>query len=529
MTGVLALLLKTISSYFDFREYGNCLCTLVLHDDQVKILDRGLGTHRAKDYHISSCLQLLTEVVVFDGGQAASRLYHQREITFKRLDAFLGMRRDMKGDNVKPPEMHSVRQSALGYLFANLRLQGAAAKMNIITQGRILHALLDDIAQDPPSVVLEILEVLRREIAMDSEMNPNTKGRFFNQWTLSQLTTLYDYNESDSLPDAHQDTKRSVHDLLLLLCTSPGCGLMDVRHASNPGSLAFMAEKTIESPSQPDISNKLDDNYRLARRNSRLQQFLQSLRPYAKVPQRDLILAVFQKMPELIPDYFSGGRTFSFDPRLTTTWLGYSSFLLAVIAIPLPDSLTLLSNNDTVPPLCDTILKSIIPKPCTQRTMTRCLNQSVNLVKFFTLQILNAAFDKFEKVLQACEHIQHYTDDQKKKLAWCDLALKLRDDFRRHVPELRHVISLFRSCPRQSPMLRESTAHLIAFYFKLIPKVALEEKVDISVSLATALMELESTDESYEQGGIRLLELEHLLEIAHRSPDVSWWHKPGMS
>ena len=528
MTAVLALLLKTISSFIDFREYGHRLCTLLLHDDQIKLFDRTLGSHRNKDYLISSFLQLLTEVVMFDGGHAASRLYRQREITFKRLDAFLRMRNDIEGDNLKLFKRRSVRQNAIGYLFANLRLQSAAAKMNIIAQGNILRALLDDISQDSSSVILEILEVLRRDIAMDGAISSTAKGRFFNQWTLNRLATLYYYSEGASLPNANQDVKGYVHDLLFFLCTSPGCGVVEIGPTSSVDVDAVTADKTLESLSQPDITNKLDNKTWQARGNRRLQQFLQSLRPYASAAQCDLILAVFRNMPELVPDYFSSGRTFSFDPKLTITWIGYSSFLLAAIAIPLPQSLKILSINGDVHPWYGTIMETVIPRPCTQKTMTRCLNQSINFVKFFTLQILNAAFEKFAKVLQICENLQHDTDDQKNRLAWYDVVSNLRDDFCCRVPELRHIISLYRSCPRESAMLRESTTRLIALYYKLIPQVALDEKLDISISLSTALVDEDSSDESHEQSGLRMLEIEHLLQIAHRSPNMRWWHKPGM-
>lgn len=519
MVAVLALLLKTIASLVDFREYGNRLCAIVLHDDQVQLLDRGLGSHKAKEYLITPCLQLLTEVAVFDGGHAASTLYRQREITFRRLDVFLGMRKDIKGDNVKGSKRRSVRETALGYLFANLRLQTPAAKMHIISQGKVLRALLDDVVEDSSIVILEILEVLRRDVAMDCALSHTAKGRFFNQWTLGRLTTLYGYNESVSLPGVDQHVQRSVHDFLLFLCTSPGCGLVQMRPASKSGVHAVRLGVT---------SKHNDDKDRPAGGETKLQQFLQTLKPYASAPQCELILAVFRSLPELVPGYFSSGKTFSLDPKLTTTWIGYSSFVLAAILIPLPGSLGSLGVHDAVPPLYGTIMDSIIPKPCTQKILTRCLNQSVNLVKLFTFQILNAAFEKFAKVLQLCEDMQRQTNNQKIKVAWYQGVSKLRDDFCGRVPELRHVISQFHNCPKESTILRERTTRLIALYYKVIPQVAQQEKFDISVSLSIALMDVESSDESHEQKGISLLELEHLLEIAHRSPNMQWWHKPGM-
>ena len=524
----LTLLLRTISCLIEFREYGNRLCTTILHDDQIKLLDRALGAHRSKNYLISPCLQLLTEVVAFDGGYAARTIYHQREITFKRLDVFLGMRKDFHDDIVAGLKNRSVRENALAYLFANLRLQKPTAKMNIIAQGKVLHSLLDDIKEDSSSIILEVLAVLKRDIAMDGAISHTAKGRVFNQWTLNRLATLYSYSESGSLPDGYQGVQRSVHDLLVLLCTSPDCGLVDMQTAGSLGVHTVTADTALESFPQRDITDKLDDESRRAKRNRRLQMFLQTLRPYASVSQRDLILAVFRNLPELIPDYFSFGKIFSFDPKLTTTWIGYASFLLAAIKIPVPGFLTSLIVNDAGPCLSGKTIETIIPKPCTQKTMTRCLNQSVNLVKFLTLQILNAAFEKLVAVLQRCEDIQKHTDNPKTRLAWCQVTSKLRDDFCGRIPELKHVISQFRSCAKDDTMLRESTARLIASYYKVIPHMALEEKFDISVTLSAVLIDLESSRESHDGDGMHVIELEHLLEIVHRSPNMQWWHKPGI-
>ena len=529
VVAVLALLLKSISHFVEFREHGNRLCSTILYDDQIKLLDRGLNTYRAKNHLISPCLHLLTEVVSFDGGYAARAVYRQREITFKRLDLFLAIRKDIRGDSVKRPRRPSVRENALGYLFANLRLQSPAAKMNIITQGKVLRALLDDIVEDSSSTILEILEILRRDIAMDGAISQTAKGRFFNQWTLGRLATLYGYMESVDLPEGHQGIQGSVHDFLVFLCTSPGCGLVEMRTTSNVGVHAVTAEKTPKILSNPYTTERLENENRRSRNNLKLGQFLQTLRPHASVLQCDLILAVFRVMPDLIPEYFSSGKTFPFDPKLTTTWIGYSSFLLAAIEIPLPQSFTPLSVDDAVFPLNGNILQSIIPSPCTQRVMTRCLNQSVSLVKFLTLRILNAAFEKFARVLQIYEDVQYSTDDQDSRLACCRIGSELRDDFRGRVPELKHIVTQFRNCAKESTMLREGIIRLIASYYKVIPQVALEEKFDISVALSTALMDVESSDRSSKEGSMRRLELGHYLEIAHRSPNMQWWHKSGIS
>ena len=530
VVAVLALLLKSISNLIEFREYGNRLCTTLLHDDQVKLFDRGLGIHGTNDFLILPCLQLLTEIVTFDGGHSARTLYRQQETTFQRLDVFLGMRERIDTGSVTGHERRSIRENALSYLFANLKLQSSAAKVNITSQRKLSRGLLNNIAEDSPSTISEILGVLRRDIVMDVGIPQTAKVRFFSQWVLSRIVTLYSYDESTHSSADHQNVQRSVHDFLILLCTSPGCGLVETHSAGLVGVNAVTADTSpyLERRSQPRTTSELEDDTRPTGRNPRLQSFLQSLRPYSSLPQRNLILAVFRSLPEMIPDYFSSSKIFSFDPKLTTTWIGYSSFLTATIASPLPEALTLSAMHYVVPGPYGNIIESIIPKPCTRRALTRCLNQSVTLVKFFTLQILNAIFEKFARVLQRCEDSQNCADSEESHLAWSQVVSKLRNDFRSRVPELKHVITQFRSYASVSSMLRENIIRLTASYYKLIPQVSLEENLDISTTLSTALADVETLAEKHKHSGTRLLELEHILEIAHRSPNMQWWYRPGM-
>src|SRR6266480_4914374 len=75
-------------------------------------------------------------------------------------------------------------------------------------------------------------------------------------------------------------------------------------------------------------------------------------------------------------------------------------------------------------------------------------------------------------------------------------------------------------------MHREAITRLISLYFEVTPQVALDRKFDISIALTNALQDLDKAQESREDKGLRLLELEHLLRIARRSPGISWWKKP---
>lgn len=82
ISSIFALLLKTLSSLLDFREYGSLLCRTVLQGQHLRLVKRCMDAPKHKDFLISPCLRLLIEVTSFDGGMLARELYKKREQTF---------------------------------------------------------------------------------------------------------------------------------------------------------------------------------------------------------------------------------------------------------------------------------------------------------------------------------------------------------------------------------------------------------------------------------------------------------------
>ena len=529
VAAVLALLLKSIASLIEFRDWGNRLCRTLLHDDQVKFFDRGLSVNKAKEYVVAPCLRLLTEVISFDGGHAAKSLFRHREITFKRLEIFLGIRKNAQGDEHQSRKRLSLREHALRYLHANLRLQNPTAKMYILAQGKVVRAWLEDITEDPPDIVLGLLDVLKEDVALDSAISISAKNRFFNEWVLGRLATLYGYKEAPGLSKGHRSVQKTVHEFLLFICTSPGYGVLDLRNEGHPDVSRSISDTYTGSRRDLFKSNKIYGDDQTSIGNGKLSSFLQTLRPHANVAQSDLVIAVFRKTPELVSDYFMRRKAFSFDPKATATWVGYSAFLLATVQIPLPEALRSRSVGDAVPPSYDKIIESIIPHPLTKKVMTRCLTQSIDLVKFLAIRILTAAFEKLSRLLGICKEIQTYTIDKQCAVTWSQFTSKLTNEFCERVPDIECVISQFRMCSKDNVILLESITRLLSLFYEIVPQTALEQTFDISVALSTALNSQESNAEGLGEIGMLLLELEHLLAIAHRSPTMQWFHKPGMS
>ena len=525
---VLALLLKTISSLITFRACGKKLCKLLLQDDQLKLFDRVLSASKAKDYLLAPCLKLLTEIVSFDGGHAAKMVYRQRGITMKRLEVFLGMREHTTEDQGRGRNKPSVRDVALRYLYANLRLQSPSAKTYILTQGKIVRSLLVDILEDVPSVVVEVLEALKRDVASDTAIHQATKRRFFNEWTLSQISVLYGYSKSGISVKGHQKVQEAAHDLLVLLCTTPGHGLLgaELDSVSDHDEVLSSSRDALYDGNGADKYG--EEKVRYSNRHFKLAMFLQSLRPYATVLQSELILAVFRKAPELVSDYFSRKKTFSFDPKPTATWIGYYSFLLKTIEQPLPQTLTSIQLNEDLPLPCELIIDSIIPPPLSQMVTTRCLNQSVKLIKYLVIKLLISAFQKLRSVLEIFESGYRRAKQASVSKRWRHFADVLTAEFRSRIPGLNQVVLQFRSCAEDTNLLEESVTRLLALYYQVIPQSAFDVKFDISAAISKMLQDIRGLSSSSETDKLRHLVLENLMDIAHRSQDTQWWRRSGM-
>lgn len=525
IVAVLALLLKTISTLIEFRDCGNHLCRSLLEDDQIKLFDRGLSANKAKEHLISPCLRLLTEIVSFDGGHSAQIVFRQREVIFKRLEIFLRMRKGAFGEKAESRQRPSVRNNALRYLYANLRLQVHAAKIQLLTHGKIVRAIFEDILEDSPIVILELLEVLRKDVASASTLPHMVKTRFFNEWVLSRLATLYRYTEVDDTAEGRINVQHLIHNFLLFLCTSPGDGVLDAQEQRMTGIRDGKREDGSETELVSHQSFRKDNQP--VGRNTKLAIFLQSLRPYANVLHGELILAVFRTTPEMVPDYFARNRAFSFDPKATTTWIGYSSFLRATVQLPLPRTFTVSNFDDQVPPPYDKLIDSIMPEPLTQKIMTRCLNQSTDLITFLSAKLLTAGFEKLAEVLRIFRGRHGHQDQNRKSSKWKQAALDITAQFCSRIPDISHVIAQLRGCSSEKLVLRECLSRLLVLYYVVVPQVALEANFDASIALSALLQGNDPDVRSQEKDSVRILELDHILDIAKCSPSIEWWHKSG--
>ncbi|KAJ5807415.1 Nucleolar pre-ribosomal-associated protein 1 N-terminal [Penicillium robsamsonii] len=523
---VLAIFLKTISSELEFREFGIALCKHLLQKDQLRLFNRGLTATKSKEHLISPCLRLLTEIVTFDGGAVARQLYLRRYITFKRLEVFLTPN---KTQEISEDESHksTLRRNAQRYLLANLRVQHASEKGDIIEQHKITRSFLEYIRKDPRDTVLEIIKAIERDVVQDSALPRKSKSKFFNRHNLERLVTLYGYDRESDEPNAGGVIiANEIHRVMMNVCKTAGLGVLLPETGwypvgTDPETLAVDDDSCIElGLDSPIYVDKYRDSVPV--RNGSLSFLIQCLRPDVDSLQIELLVSIFKVAPELIADYFSRKTMFISDPKATPSWMAESAFLFSTVQLPVPANCGWKDKQPILPPPVSIVIENILPRPLNQKIMTRCLNQNAEIITLFAVRILTLAFTKLRAVLKIFQ-----ADHGQGQLFWNQASAKLLAEFSRRCPAVKDVVVLFRRTEKEDLTQQEAVAELLTCYYDVMPDIALEENFDVSLVLVDVLKRLEAPDASADDSESLLSQLQSILQIAQQSASLRWWQKPA--
>ena len=526
---VLTLFLRMISPNVQLRNSGLQLCKTVLLIPHLRILARGMSAIPSKPGIICGCLQLLVEVVSFDGGVLANRVYAERELSFRSLVRNLALHDTAVKDYIEDVQI-SARRCAVRFLLANLVLQGVVNKADLLDHRSITSAWMKDIKDDSSEEVMQSLEIVHKHVVRDDALQRRAKTSLFTEWVLGRLATLYGYIPTGLAGPAASAVRERVHRLLLLICTESKAGVLFPQNSVRADAAQDIAsELNLHSNRADEIdvgdpTSGAGDGPSGPVHNLRLAAFALHLRPHSDSLQRDLLLNVFRAAPELLPDYFSQKRAFSFDPKMTATWIGYCAFIHAVIQMPVAETYRRSKSTPSQPSATSIVIESILPQPLTQKVLARCLHQSSPLISLFVVRLLIAAFKKLAAALQVIgsdSSVPSYSSER--------MASGLVNEFCRRCPKMKDVITLFRSTAETQDLQREAITRLLTMYYDVTPQVAFDELFDISVSLSQATNGLASKVAGNQAAAFQSLELEHLLRVAAGTPNMRWTHKAGQS
>ena len=515
---VLDLLLRLLSNTPDTVPYGLGICRTLLQKRQQELIARNLSADKSKSFIISPTLRVLKEAIAFDGGAIARSLFRARTNMLKSLARNMGIVHI--GDEPEDAKRPSARTNAILFFLSALRFLHAEAKKELLSQRDIVSALTRDIKQDPPYLVKDILDGLKVYVLLDDKLPREAKSALLNASTLTRLSTLYQYR-LDSPEEDETSIADIAHEFLMLACTNPSCGVLRQDSGYYPREVDLnvaISAAEIDNLGLEAIvwTNKFKAEVPV--RNYTLSNFLPNLRPWSSVKQSELITAIFKVAPELVANYFLNNKSFSFEPKLSATWIGYAAFLFNTVALPIPAHFCRGSNFASLPPPTSIVLDNILPPPLNQKALTRCLNHKSNLISFFGVRILVVAIEKLDQAIKLYHESSHTN-----KTAWTEAAKRLVDEFCQRSPSIKDMINAYRSIPEADLMRREAASRLLRLCYEVLPQMALMAKFDVSPLLETCLRRLSSQElDDPRDFALSLKELENLLAIAGYSPGMRW-------
>ncbi|KAG9241520.1 ribosome 60S biogenesis N-terminal-domain-containing protein [Calycina marina] len=529
LPAIFALLLKTISNSLDLTEYGLRIGRMLLLKPQQELISRCLTASKTKEFIISPALRLLREIITFDVGTMAKQVFRARDETFKSLARNLRLK--YTGDEVEDRRKPSVRTNALRLVLSSLKFLPMEAKRDLLNQREVVAALTRDLKDDPPFMVREILDILKTCVLQDDTLPRDAKTKIVNANSLGRISMLYRYHQFDEEISTDRTLKSVAtvaHDFMLLACTSPDIGILN-RQAGyyprgiNPDEMPdFGADHTVIDLGLDGIEWMDQFTENVPVRNTILSDFLQDLKPWSSLKQSELILAVLRAAPELVASYFICKKDFSFEPKLTATWIGYSAFIFTSLQLPIPKYFGHQQKYARLPPPTSILLENLLPRALTQKVLTRCLSHANNMITFFVVRLLCVALAKLKNMIR-----MHHEADTGSSSNWAKAAEKLTAEFCQRCPSIKDVISAFRNMPNTEMMQREATTKLLVLYYEVIPRVALDVKYDVSSTLSEVLLTMDESSKIPQDRIIRSIELENLFQFAHFSPGMRWFTKAG--
>lgn len=510
----LAILVRICSQNEELKASGAVLCKSILQPTYLGIVYRSLVAN--KEYIASPCLRLLTEINKFDFGSVCGQLHSAFDFTIKNITKNLEASGGKGEAMVATDDLHrpSLRTTFVRFILSFFQFGNSSVKNEMIGQRAWISPIFKYLRLDSPLVVNDVLDVMRRKVLADKEISRVTKQNVFNDWVLSHIATLYSRTDMINVTRAGREEKKTVaeaaHEFLVNICTTPGNGVCYSDAGWYPPGWTETGEKRRGGPKF---------------HNRTLSVFILTIRPYADILQQDLLLSIFETSPELVAGYHLN-NTFDFDPKLTSTWIGYYAFLSSAIQLPVPVNFGL-DKLSAIPPPMNMIIENVVPKSLGKATLARCLAHQSSLIKFFVTRLLVFSFQKLRKVLSAIDEASALMVDPTSN--WTKTRFNLVEEFCKRVPDMGTVVGLINSSTKGKggKLQKEAANRLLAEYYESVPEVALAGKFDITIALGSFLTNEGST--SGEDRGLRLLEMGHLLRVAKDVSDVKWWNKSGLS
>ncbi|KAF9968574.1 hypothetical protein BGZ70_002099 [Mortierella alpina] len=413
----------------------------------------------------------------------------------------------------------------------------ATVKKEVLEMPDLFQSALKDLQNDTFPLIKQVLNVFINNIIMDNDLSRTAKISFFNTNFLVNQLKLY--TRTEAVPNSDQTIATLVHEFMMALCTKPGVGICFQDAAWYPPS-TLTATATVEKTSSENNKHIF---------NKTLSQLLTHLRPTENILQQQLTVSILTACPELVRLYWQKANL-QMEPRLSARWLANMTLLHKITEIPVPNLyLQHTGLFASHPPPVSTIIENILPTAANRTVLSKGLQHSSMLVRYFTIVELAAAFQKTEQVIAVMQSaVRTLASDEEEAAAtdntmemdgtglssqsldppahqWAGAITLLLAELRRRVPDIQIIISLHNGIQTiaqadiedeeriRRNLINNGVLRLIKYYQQFLPQAVIESKFDIG--------KLIPSDFATVQAGTLI----HLLELLLELNDFRWSNK----
>ncbi|XP_033112776.1 nucleolar pre-ribosomal-associated protein 1-like [Anneissia japonica] len=242
---------------------------------------------------------------------------------------------------------------------------------------------------DRLSIIQVLLPTLRDKVVMNHSIKKTQKLKLFNEYTLQQLASLYEWEGKN---DLNNDTGKEEEEHLL-----------DGRLIARQLIHGFLCEVTC---SHKHGVNFFDKTYGTSgtNQNSVLFKFLQTLRTATKdVLVEELATKILRTCPDLLHKYLTSCG-YSFFPRASETWIVNMKFLSRIYQAQ-PDVPPCLTQSDktAVPKLVVMAMVTTKPAVISKSTLVQGIKNANLMVCYQSLDVMMLFLERSLKVIQFTE------------------------------------------------------------------------------------------------------------------------------
>lgn len=252
---------------------------------------------------------------------------------------------EMLSMQINPFDKGSVRVCFIHFLMSFLVEGDLPLIRQFLSRKGILSAIIPDLIYDLPSTVNLVLTTIRTCVLENINISKTLKMQTFNTFVVQHLVKLYDWlgpcnfekNKTrrkskfkQTVTEVSADDKeivlKSVHDLMLVLCTSYRFGIV--------------------------FRNK---SFGKTNNNPLLNMILKSIdKPWENERQQDLVIASLEACPDLYQNYMQQICSY-LQPRNSNAWAKTVSFVYNLISRITPDKLINYNEQVSLKQLSNTV------------------------------------------------------------------------------------------------------------------------------------------------------------------------------